>query len=149
MIRNSVFLAVADTSNRNQVKHIFRIYKPNSGLQSKCETISSLKEKGKKVSPEDVEKLWKDIYELSETKCNHLLWYGNCKRISSKQPCDLGFRKRSYCILSGAVLTVWPELERSISYLQTHRLQIVRLKTDDGLKVIGKRCNIFLSLKYI
>lgn len=137
MIRKSCFLAIPDTSNRNQFKQIFRIYKPNSGLQSKYETVSSLREKGDKVKAEEAESLWKEIYELSDNNCNHVLWYGSCKRLASKQTCDMGFRKRSYCILSGAVLTVWPELEKAIPYLQSHKLQIVRLKTDDGLKFIG------------
>lgn len=134
MKRNNVFLAVADTTNRNQVKHIFRIYKPNSGLQSKYETLSSLKEKGKKVLPDEVKDLWEDIFNTCKDRCAHQLWYGNCKR----SVCDIGFRNRIYCILSGAILTVWPELEKKVYYLQNHRLQIVRLKTDDGLRVIGK-----------
>jgi hypothetical protein len=137
MIRKSVFLAIPDISNRNQFKQIFRIYKPNSGLQSKYETISSLRERGAKAKPEEVESLWKEIYELSDTLCNHMLWYGTCRRRESKQTCEMGFRKRGYCILSGAVLTVWPELEKAIPYLQSHKLQIVRLRTDDGLKFIG------------
>ena len=137
MIRKSVFLAIPDSSNRNQFKKIFRIYRPNSGLQSKHEMVSSLKEKGTKVDPEEVESLWKEIFDLSNTKCNHMLWYGNCKRLLTKQNCDIGIRKREYCILSGAVLTIWPELEKAIPYLQSHRLQIVRLKTDDSHKFIG------------
>lgn len=137
MIRKSVFLALPDSSNRNQFKKIFRIYKPNSGLQSKCETSSSLKERGTKAKPEDIETLWKEIYDLSNSNCNHMLWYGNCKKVVNKQTCDIGFRKRDYCILSGAVLTIWPELEKAIPYLQSHKLQIVRFRTDDGLKFIG------------
>lgn len=126
-------LAIPDTRNRNQMKHIFRLYKPNSGLQSKVETLSSLREKGKKAEPEEVKNAWNDIFTLSESKCSHVLFHGNCKRAK----CDVGIRRRSYCVLSGAVLTVWPELERAVPFLQTHRLQIVRLKTDDGNKFIG------------
>lgn len=99
--------------------------------------VSSLKEKGTKANPEEVESLWNEIFDSSNSNCNHMLWYGNCKRLVSNQNCDVGIRKREYCILSGAVLTVWPELEKAIPYLQSHRLQIVRLKTDDGHKFIG------------
>ena len=57
--------------------------------------------------------------------------------LSSRQ-CDAGLRRRTYCILSGSVLTVWPEVEKQIPSIQSHKLQIVRLKTDDGKKYIGE-----------
>ncbi|XP_054166800.1 protein strawberry notch homolog 1-like [Oppia nitens] len=135
--RKSVFLALPDFSDRNQFRKIYRVYKPNIGLQSKCETISGLKEKGVKKPAEEVKALWKELYDLSDTRCSHILWNGSCKRLITKQMCNVGVRKHKYCILSGAVLTIWPELEKAIPYLQSHRLQIVRLKTGENSKFIG------------
>ncbi|KAH9397418.1 Protein strawberry notch 2 [Tyrophagus putrescentiae] len=63
--------------------------------------------------------------------------------LSSRQ-CDAGLRRRTYCILSGSVLTVWPEVEKQIPSIQSHKLQIVRLKTDDGKKYIGPMVPPFL-----
>jgi hypothetical protein len=119
------------------MKHIFRIYKPNIGLQSKTEILSSLKEKGKKISIEEAEKIWCDIHETSEKACGHILWYGSCRKISSKLTCGAGLRQRHYHILSGSVLTIWSAIEKVVPHVQS-RLQIVRLKTKDGLRVIGK-----------
>lgn len=57
--------------------------------------------------------------------------------------CDVGLRRRTYCILSGSVLTVWPQVEKQIPAIQNTKLQIVRLKTDDGKKYIGKSFAFF------
>ncbi|XP_074602022.1 protein strawberry notch isoform X2 [Brevipalpus obovatus] len=136
MIRKSVFLAVADTSTRVFAKQVFRIYKPNIGLQSKTETLTSLKERGSKITMEEAAMPWKDIFEASEKICGHQLWYNRCSRISSKLTCDVGLRQRMYHILSGSVLTIWSTIEKAVPHVQS-RLQIVRLKTQDGLRVIG------------
>ncbi|RWS22574.1 hypothetical protein B4U80_08512 [Leptotrombidium deliense] len=136
MVRKSVMLAVADTSSRSLTKHIFRIYKPNTGLQSKVETLTSLREKGTKVQPEDAKHLWTDIHECAEKMCGHILWYGNCRRVNANYSCDIGLRKRIYHILSGSVLSVWSTLEKAVPHMHS-KLQIVRLKTKDGLRVIG------------
>ncbi|CAG2101520.1 unnamed protein product, partial [Medioppia subpectinata] len=69
--KNEVFLAIPDSRDRNQFKKIFRIYKPNSGLLPKCETLSALKEKGKKAKAEDIETVWKERYDISIDKCSH------------------------------------------------------------------------------
>lgn len=79
MIRKSIMLAVADTTSRSITKHIFRIYKPNTGLQSKTETLSSLRERGKKVTCEEAEKIWQEIHKAAENNCGHILWYVDIK----------------------------------------------------------------------
>lgn len=144
-VRKNVFLAISDTSSRSQLKHIFRIYKPNSGLQAKCETLTSLKEKASKVLPDEVEEEWKVIYDKSELICNHMLWYGACKKVSAGSTCDIGLRKRTYSILSGAVSSIYPDLEKSVPHMST-RVQIVRFKTDEGLRVIGKLVTISYTI---
>ena len=58
------------------MKHIFRIYKPNIGLQSKTEILSSLKEKGKKIRKEQAEKIWCHIHETSQKSRGHILSKG-------------------------------------------------------------------------
>lgn len=96
-----------------------------------------MQEKNKKLNLEEAEKLWRKHYEKSDTECTHLLLFGRCKNQNLVEKCETGIRKRTYCVLSGAVLTVWPEIEKSIPYIQSHKLQVVRLKTEDNLKYIG------------
>lgn len=149
--RKAIFLAIPENPHKNKdVKQIFRIYKPSLGLQAKYETKSTLKERGTKLEDlKQAESLWREHYEKSETECTHMLLFGRCRMqnnynqsLSSSSSiktmrCDIGIRKRTYCVLSGAVLTVWPEIEKSIPYILNHKIQIVRLKTDDNLKYIG------------
>lgn len=58
--------------------------------------------------------------------------------MGGKPQCDAGLRQRTYVVLSGSVLTVWPEVEKQIPNIASYKLQIVRLKTEDGRKYIGK-----------
>jgi hypothetical protein len=135
MTRKGIMLAVADTSTRSFSKHIFRIYKPNTGLQSKTETVSSLKDKARKLDMEKAKELWTELHTDAETKCAHVLWYGSCRRANSRVPCDIGTRRRTYHVLCGSVLTVWALVERAAPHVA--RLQIMRFKYKDGLRVIG------------
>ncbi|KAI1293580.1 Protein strawberry notch -like protein 1 [Halotydeus destructor] len=135
--KTGVFLAVSDNSSKTFSKQVFRIYKPNTGMQSKSETMSSLKEKAKKVLPDEAEKHWKQIYEDAEKRCSHEIWLGRCSRKTANLLCDIGLRKRLYHILSGSVLSLWENFEKTLPSHMQSKLQIVRLKTKDGLRVIG------------
>lgn len=161
-IRKTIFLAIPEAPNKNKdVKQIFRIFKPSLGLQSKYETKTSLRDRGTKlVDLSEAEKLWREHYEQSDSLCTHMLLFGRCRQASKSVPlsingdrnkprCDTGLRKRTYCILSGSVLTVWPEIEKTISYIQTHKLQIVRLKTEDSKKFIGNQCKKVINLIFL
>lgn len=123
-------------------------------MQSKYETKSSLHERGEKVTDLSVaQQLWTEHYDLSETHCTHQLLFGKCRArlhptlqppnggpvaMGGKPQCDAGLRQRTYVVLSGSVLTVWPEVEKQIPNIASYKLQIVRLKTEDGRKYIGK-----------
>ncbi|KAK4336681.1 hypothetical protein RND71_044107 [Anisodus tanguticus] len=137
MVRKNIQLAVFDNSSRfNYSKNNYRIYKPNTGLQSKAESSSQLKEKGRKIDLNEAKEIWEDAYNKSENMCSHLMWYNSCRRKSANLECDVGLRKRYYYILSGSVLTVWSNIEKVVPHLQ-NKLQIVRLNSKDGLRVIG------------
>ncbi|KAG9510530.1 Protein strawberry notch-like 1, partial [Fragariocoptes setiger] len=132
----TIFLALREpTETTSRTKQIFRIYKPNTGLQPKVETFASINDRGKKVSFERAENLWSRIYEITDTQCSHICFFNSCRRISAGMKCDIGLRHRQYCILSGGVLTAWPYLERKAPNV-TSRLQIVRLNVG-GLRLIG------------
>lgn len=153
--KTGVLLAIGDNSAKSFSKQVFRIYKPNTGLQSKTETLSSLKEKAKKVNSDEAEKHWERIHQESYDKCSHEIWLGKCSRKNNGHGCDVGLRKRIYHLLSGSVLSVWETIEKTMpSHLQS-KLQIIRLKHYDEVKkkdvrVIGKlllkhfNCSIML-----
>ena len=143
----AVFLAVADSSVKTFSKQVFRIYRPNTGLQSKTETASSLKDTAscKKVTGEEAESCWIRIYEESDKKCSHEIRSGKCGRRSTGLMCDVGLRQRVYHILSGSILSLWEMIEKTLpSQMASSKLQMARMKTADGQRVIGT-CVPFMS----
>lgn len=65
---------------------------------------------------------------------------GNCKLVTVGQDCEVGLRRRTYNVLSGSVLSVWSRIE-NVLLARTgshHKMQVVRLKTGEGIKIVGK-----------
>lgn len=68
---------------------------------------------------------------------------------------QVGLRKRTYTVLSGSVLAVWQRVENQLSarLSSNNRMQVIRLKTSDGNKIVGilvpKLCvdNLITDLK--
>lgn len=50
------------------------VYRPNTGLQVKQETLTELRKKYKKVSKEEAEQPWREQFESSAKKCSHAYW---------------------------------------------------------------------------
>lgn len=48
-------------------------------------------------------------------------------------------RRRTYTVLSGSVLAVWQRVENQLSarLSSNNRMQVIRLKTCDGNKIVG------------
>lgn len=67
---------------------------------------------------------------------------GNCRRVNSGLECEIGLRRRTYHILCGLVLNVWAKVEDVLaSAPHSHsstKMQVVRLKTHEGTKLVGK-----------
>lgn len=65
---------------------------------------------------------------------------GNCKKASLGLLCEVGLRCRTYYVLCGSVLSVWNELEEVLSPVSgtNVKVQIVRLRTEDGQRIVGK-----------
>lgn len=118
---------------------MFTIFRPNTGLQLRQESLSELEKKYFKVESSKAEKHWKEQYDSSETVCSHAYWRGNCKLVTVGQDCEVGLRRRTYNVLSGSVLSVWSRIE-NVLLARTgshHKMQVVRLKTAEGLKIVG------------
>ncbi|XP_062290482.1 protein strawberry notch homolog 1 isoform X2 [Scomber scombrus] len=123
----------------NTKKRLFLVYRPNTGRQLKLETYADIKKKFKKVLSEDAKQHWTDQYKLSAKICSHAFWRGNCKKASVGLTCEIGLRCRTYFVLCGSVLSVWNELEEVLTPVggTNVKVQIVRLRTEDGQRIVG------------
>ncbi|XP_017292257.1 protein strawberry notch homolog 1 isoform X1 [Kryptolebias marmoratus] len=123
----------------NTKKRLFLVYRPNTGRQVKLETYADIKKKFKKVLSEDAKQHWTDQYQSSGKICSHAFWRGNCKKASVGLLCEVGLRCRTYYVLCGSVLSVWNELEEVLSPVSgtNVKVQIVRLRTEDGQRIVG------------
>ncbi|XP_069557110.1 protein strawberry notch homolog 1 isoform X2 [Brachyistius frenatus] len=123
----------------NTKKRLFLVYRPNTGRQLKLETYTDIKKKFKKVMSEDAKQHWTDQYKSSAKICSHAYWRGNCKKASVGLQCEVGLRCRTYYVLCGSVLSVWNELEEVLTPVSgtNVKVQIVRLRTEDGQRIVG------------
>uniref|UniRef100_A0A671VFG3 Protein strawberry notch homolog 1 n=1 Tax=Sparus aurata TaxID=8175 RepID=A0A671VFG3_SPAAU len=126
----------------NAKKRLFLVYRPNTGRQLKLETYADIKKKFKKVTQlsfieRDMRRTFNDLHALI---CSHAYWRGNCKKASVGLQCEVGLRCRTYYVLCGSVLSVWNEVELVLTPVSgaNVKVQIVRLRTEDGQRIVGK-----------
>ncbi len=67
---------------------------------------------------------------------------GNCKNVTLGLDCEVGLRRRTYNVVAGSVLSVWSRVENVLALKSGHssKMQVVRLKTAEGIKIVGKLC---------
>ncbi|PIK48783.1 putative protein strawberry notch-like 1 [Apostichopus japonicus] len=121
-------------------KGIMNIYRPNLGQQVKTETLTELKQKYKKVIPDEAKTHWEQQYTAAATMCSHKFWRGRCRNTDVGIPCDVGLRSRTFYILGGSVLSVWSRVERILMNYRGGRdgkMQLIRVKTADNSKLVG------------
>ena len=74
--------------------------------------------------------------------CSHMYWKGACRRMRiGGAGCETGLRSRTYYVLSGSVLSVWGTLESVLmasSGSYASRMQVIRLRTDEGRRIVGE-----------
>lgn len=77
---------------------------------------------------------------LSLDSCSLLFRRGNCKKVSVGLQCEVGLRCRTYFVLCGSVLSVWNEVELVLAPVSgaNVKVQIVRLRTEDGQRIVGE-----------
>uniref|UniRef100_A0A8C7PX05 Protein strawberry notch homolog 1 n=1 Tax=Oncorhynchus mykiss TaxID=8022 RepID=A0A8C7PX05_ONCMY len=124
----------------NSKKRLFLVYRPNTGKQLKLEAYTDIKKKCKKVLSDDAKQHWIDQYKSSAEICAHAYWRGNCKKASVGLQCEVGLRCRTYYVLCGSVLSVWTKVEGVLASVSgtNVKMQIVRLRTEDGQRIVGK-----------
>ena len=72
-------LAVAISGGKKKDK-LYQVYRPNTGLSPKMESLLELKKRYKKLTPDDAEDLWLEQYHESADVCTHIYWRGSCRR---------------------------------------------------------------------
>ncbi|CAG5047286.1 unnamed protein product [Parnassius apollo] len=141
--RNNKYTAVlcvaAHTNTRKEKltkkEIMFQIYRPNTGLQLRLESLADIEKKYKKVTSTEAEGPWKAQYEASLRVCSHAYWRAACRNASE---CEVGLRVRTHYVLAGSVLAVWARMEAALAARAAlHKMQVVRIKTDDGRKIVG------------
>eukprot|EP00096_Caligus_rogercresseyi_P012895 TRINITY_DN5561_c0_g1_i2.p1 TRINITY_DN5561_c0_g1~~TRINITY_DN5561_c0_g1_i2.p1 ORF type:complete len:818 (-),score=270.21 TRINITY_DN5561_c0_g1_i2:358-2670(-) len=143
--KKTAILAVAVVSKKgkeNKKDKMFVIYRPNTGQQVKNESLSELKKKYKKVSPDEAEPHWNGQFTSSTKICSHAYWRGKCKNITLGIHCEVGLRRKTYNVLAGSVLTVWTQVETVLTHDGNRKgtgskMQVVRLKLDSGKRIVG------------
>ncbi|OQV20491.1 Protein strawberry notch-like protein 1 [Hypsibius exemplaris] len=141
--KHTVSLAVRKSGQRDANipahRQLFCIYRPNSGMQLRHDTFEEVKRKGKLVTPEKAAKVWKDMYDNMSRRCVHSYWAGNCKAVKAGLQCDIGIRRRTYTVLAGSVLSVWPQIGE-ILYKKdgsSKRTQNVRVRLPNNTRIVG------------
>uniref|UniRef100_A0A2I3H336 Protein strawberry notch homolog 1 n=1 Tax=Nomascus leucogenys TaxID=61853 RepID=A0A2I3H336_NOMLE len=146
-IRNNKKTAIL-VKEVNPKKKLFLVYRPNTGKQLKLEIYADLKKKYKKVVSDDALMHWLDQYNSSADTCTHAYWRGNCKKASLGLVCEIGLRCRTYYVLCGSVLSVWTKVEGVLASVSgtNVKMQIVRLRTEDGQRIVAKIVPLHSSL---
>ncbi|CAH1982477.1 unnamed protein product [Acanthoscelides obtectus] len=129
------------TKNKKESKKekMFSVYRPNTGLQFRQESLAELEKKYKKVESSEAEESWTQQYDASVATCSHAYWRGNCRNATAGHECEVGLRRRTYNVVSGSVLSVWSRVEGVLAARTGahNKMQVVRLRTKDDLKIVG------------
>ncbi|XP_060532767.1 protein strawberry notch isoform X2 [Cylas formicarius] len=120
-------------------EQMFSVYRPNTGLQFRQESLAELEKKYKKVDSTDAEKAWTEQYDSSVNTCSHAYWRGNCRNVTAGHDCEVGLRRRAYNVMSGSVLSVWSRVEGVLASRNgaQNKMQVIRLRTQEDLKIVG------------
>lgn len=68
---------------------MFQVYRPNTGLQFRTESLAEIEKKYKKVQSDEAEIHWTQQYDASVNTCSHAYWRGNCRNVSMGHECEV------------------------------------------------------------
>lgn len=91
----------SETKTKKEI--MFQIYRPNTGLQFRTESLADIEKKYKKVQSGEAEKHWTQQYDASVNTCSHAYWRGNCRNVSMGQECEVSklILRNGYTFLLG------------------------------------------------
>uniref|UniRef100_A0A914W791 Uncharacterized protein n=1 Tax=Plectus sambesii TaxID=2011161 RepID=A0A914W791_9BILA len=124
---------------------LFCVTRPNTGRSPKLETFAEIKKRFRKIPADQAESIWNEQYDGSNTMCQHTYFHGRCRNELSGLYCETGRRTRTYFVLSGSVLSVWPVVEdvlegnggATVIGKRISRMQVIRVKTEQDQKIVG------------
>lgn len=83
----------SSTSNKKREKSkkdiMFQVYRPNTGLQFRTESLAEIEKKYKKVQSDEAESHWTQQYDASVNTCSHAYWRGNCRNVTMGHECEV------------------------------------------------------------
>jgi len=137
--KKTAVLVICEPRSKKKNSIYVSVYRPNTGLQTKPETLEDIKKKYKMVMDHKARSSWIEQYDSALNQCSHAYWKGNCKRITLGIGCDVGRRQRTYHILCGSVLSVWSKLETLLAGQPgaNSKIQIVRCRKSDDSRIVG------------
>lgn len=106
----------------------------NTGLQLRLESLAEIEKKFRRVEEAEAEGAWRAQHAASLRTCAHAYWRAACR----DPHCEVGLRRRTHHVLAGSLLAVWARVEQALAARSAGKMQVVRLKTDDGLKIVGE-----------
>lgn len=68
---------------------LLKIYRPNTGLQYRHESLADIEKKYMKVNKDEAKDPWCQQYDSSANTCAHAYWAGNCRNIESGKKCEV------------------------------------------------------------
>lgn len=93
--RNSTSTSSSDPDNakkkksRSKKEIMCQIYRPNTGLQVRHESLFELEKKYRQVPMDEAEPHWTEQYDASVNTCSHAYWNGNCRNVSLGNDCEV------------------------------------------------------------
>lgn len=82
-------------TNRDKKKNekrkdlMFQIYRPNTGLQVRLESLADLEKKYRKVESSEADIHWVKQYDASVNTCSHAYWNGSCRQATLGYECEV------------------------------------------------------------
>ena len=88
---SKVLLGTATKKAKNEKKkdQMFQVYRPNTGLQVRLESLADLEKKYKKVDSTEADKHWIKQYDASVNTCSHAYWSGTCRHKTLGYDCEV------------------------------------------------------------
>jgi hypothetical protein len=74
-------------------EQMFQIYRPNTGLQVRLETLTELEKKYRKVESGEADMHWIKQYDASVNTCSHAYWNGTCRQATMGFDCEVSLSK--------------------------------------------------------
>lgn len=86
---NSSSSSKKKTEKSSKKDIMFQVYRPNTGLQFRRESLAEIEKKYRKVQSEEAETHWTQQYDASVNTCSHAYWRGNCRNAYLGHECEV------------------------------------------------------------